>query len=565
MTLETPPSTPVLIAGAGPAGLVLALTLSKNGIPVRIIDKAPAHHIGQRGAGIMPRTMEAYGLLGVLPDILDAALTVPPTRIYKLPGGQEVAKEFHMLPPLGATPAIPYPNGLLLGQDHLEGILRSHLAKYDCHVEIGTELRGFEQYPGHVTAHIGKTHNGAQIIDTVTCHWLIGTDGARGIVRKQLGLTFLGETRDADQHLVVADFQVKSGLDRKYIHQWGEMSHRFAFIRPTEHNNDVWTMIGGGRNVNHSKIVAERDEFLRFVHETTDRDDIEIGDIHWISEYRPNIRMVDKFGEGRVFVAGDAAHVHSPTGGQGMNTSVQDSFNLGWKLALVEKGLAAPSLLSTYTEERLPVIAEMLKMTTQILDRTIVAKTLDDSVWNRSGELLQLGVHYRWSSLIVDERPGAGENIAPRLPVAARGTLEGVLYAGDRAPEATNLRKVIGPDTVDGVTSLFRVFALSLHTVLFFAASNVEGLEDALKASKRYPADRIRTVSILRTHTTAPSVAGVDLVLMDEDGHAYTGYGVDGDKLTVIIVRPDGVVGAIVHGSEGILRYFERVFTTSAD
>ncbi|EMD32572.1 hypothetical protein CERSUDRAFT_126688 [Gelatoporia subvermispora B] len=564
MTLEPPATAPVLIAGAGPAGLILALTLLKNGVSVRIIEKSPTYRIGQRGAGIMPRTLELYNYLGVLPDIVHAAIAVPPSRIYKLPGGTEVAKEFYMLPYLEPTSAVPFPNGMVLGQETLEKILRSHLAKHGCNVEMGTELTGFEQNADHVTARIAKLHDGVQTFETVICRWLAGTDGARGVVRKQLGLSFLGETRSSDQHMVVADIQIKSGLDPKYIHQWGELSTGFAWIRPTEGDNDIWTLLGGGSGLDHAKIVASRDELIKFVRETTDRDDIEIGDVRWSSEYKPNIRMVDKFVEGRVFVAGDAAHVHSPTGGQGMNTSAQDAFNLGWKLALVEKGLAAPSLLTTYTEERLPVIADMLRVTTSLLDRTFVANNLDDSVWSRGGALLQLAVHYRWSPLIVDERPGAGEDIAPRLPITSYGTPQGVLHAGDRAPNAIDLHKISGLDTIKTVTSLFDVFAPWLHTVLFFN-NGLSGLDDSLKIVQRYPADRVRTVLVLPSGSqfSASSAAELNLVLSDQDGHAYEGYGIEGSAPTTAIIRPDGVVGAIVYGSEGIIRYFERIFNVT--
>lgn len=197
-----------------------------------------------------------------------------------------------------------------------------------------------------------------------------------------------------------------------------------------------------------------------------------------------------------------------------------------------------------------------------MLDKMLAAKTLDNSVWDRSGSLLQLAVHYRWSPLIVDERPGAGEDIAPKLPVTSYGTLQGILRAGDRAPNATSLRKVSGPDTIESVTSLFNVFAPWLHTVLFFSTNGSSGLEHSLKTVQRYPTDRVRTVLVLPSGSqfSASSAAELNLVLSDQDGHAYEGYGIEGSAPTTAIIRPDGVVGAIVYGSEGIVRYFERIF-----
>ncbi|OCH86093.1 hypothetical protein OBBRIDRAFT_807016 [Obba rivulosa] len=578
MAPEVAVSTPVLIVGAGPAGLALALTLLKNGVSVRVIDKTSTHHTGQRGAGIHPRTMEVYNFLGVLPDVLSASRPVSPIRVYKLPGGTEVVKEFRMVPRTDPTPAVPYVEFVVLGQDHAEGILRSHMEKYGCHVELGTELVSLEQHPEYVVARIAKTRDGKQVVEEVTCHWLVGTDGARGVVRNQIGLTFHGETRGVEQHMIVADFQLNGHFDRNFMHQWGEMSQKFIWMRPTTHGNNGWNLMGGGRGIDHAKIVADKAELIKFVHETTNRKDIDIGEVHWTSEYRPNIRMVNKFGEGRVFVAGDAAHVHSPMGAQGMNSSVQDSvntillfslypayrdafnqFNLGWKLALVEKGLSAPSLLSTYNEERLPVITEMLKKTTQLQDKMAIAKPHDESVWDRSGPIMQLGINYRWSSIVVDER--AKTEDTPNQPLNAYGALSGDLHAGDRAPDAPGLHKIKGPDSFDETTSLFRVFGCSYHTVLIFT-SDGEGLEAILGAVKQYPANALRIALVVPTDVAARPTADVDLMLLDQDGYAFTGY-VSHDKTTVVIVRPDGVVGGILLSAEGVERYFGRIFGTS--
>ncbi|OCH86673.1 hypothetical protein OBBRIDRAFT_838007 [Obba rivulosa] len=557
MTPEVTISSPVLIVGAGPAGLTLALTLLKNGVSVRIIDKASTYHVGQRGAGIYPRTIEVYNHLGILSDVLPASSQLVPIRTYKHPEGTEVVKEFRMLPHNDPTPPIPYFNLIMLGQDRAEEILRSHMEKYGCHVELGTELVSLEQYPEYVVARIAKTRDDKQVVEEVACHWLVGADGAKGIVRKQIGLTFQGETRGVEQHMVIADFQLNGNFDRNFMHQWGEMSQKFVAMAGNAHGNNGWTLLGGGSGIDHAKIVADKTELIKFVHETTNRKDIDIGEIRWITEYKPNIRMVNKFGEGRVFVAGDAAHVHSFTGGQGMNSSVQDSFNLGWKLALVEKGLSAPSLLSTYNEERLPVITEMLKKTTRLQNKLATAKSHDESVWSRDALLLQLGVNYRWSSIVVDER--AKSEDAPNQPLDVYGELSHDLRAGDRAPDAPGLHKIRGPDSVDETTSLFRIFGCSYHTVLIFT-SDGEGLEAILGAVKRYPADALCVALIVPKGGPAQSSADVDLVLLDQDGHAFTGYGVSHDETTVVIARPDGVVGGILLRAEGVERYFGGIF-----
>ncbi|KAH9943975.1 monooxygenase [Amylocystis lapponica] len=538
----------VLVVGAGPAGLVLAISLAKNGISLRIIEKETQRHVGQRGAAIMSRSLELYNYLGVLPDILAKAKTPPQMRKYKLPGGVEPLSTFHIFPPETPTPACPYLNSVLLGQESVEAILRSHLEKLGVRVEDGTRLQTFEQHSDHVIAHAIKEDAGEEKEHDITCHWLVGTDGARGVVRKQLGLQLV-DTPHENLHFVVGDVVCK-GMDGDYWHSWGEATGNMVMLRPTEHDGVFSLVIGG--HPNPATLVSDRTELVKFVQRTTERDDLEIGDIRSIFEYRPNVRMVDKFGEGRVFVAGDAAHVHSATGGQGLNSSIQDSFNLGWKLALIENGFAAPSLLSTYTEERLPVIAAMLQRTTALLKKT-VSGSLD--AWDRGGPLKQLGVNCRWSSIVVDERSARGD--PDELMVNAYGGGGGILCAGDRAPDAPGLA-----DTEGGTTSFFRLFSPTHHTVVFFAA-DAHRVAELLGALAECPPKTVRAVLVLpqgHAGISAEAVHGIDTVVTDRDGHAYAGYAVSDESPVTMVVRPDGIVGGIVLGVAGLRRYFGGVF-----
>ncbi|PCH36619.1 monooxygenase [Wolfiporia cocos MD-104 SS10] len=558
--------TQVLIAGAGPAGLVLALTLIKNGISVRIIDKEYKYCVGQRGAGIMPRSLELYNFLGILPDIQTKALLPPEIKVYKLPGGKEVLKTFRVDAPLDPTPSIPYINVYVLGQSHVESILRSHLAQYGCHVELGTELQMFEQYTDHVVAQVARKVGDGEEPETITARWLVGTDGARGIVRKKLGLSFLGETRGIEEHFVIGDVKIK-GIGEEYKwHSWGDMSTRMLMLRQTEEEG-LYQLLGAGQ-IDHARVASNREDLVRFLREASGRNDLELTEIVWLSEYTPNIRMVNKFGEGRVFVAGDAAHVHSPTGGQGLNSSVQDSFNLGWKLALVEKGLASPSLLDTYTEERLPVVAQMLKKTGELLDKTVGIKNNagHEAAWQRGGPLKQLGVNYRWSSIVLDERTPVGSEDKEHLICNAYGGGDGIC-AGDRAPDVPGLVSVktkIETLVLDGqTTSLFRIFSPSAHTVIIFAP-NIDAAAPIIEAVKPYPQQVLRSVLILPAGQTGENTGAVaDIVLSDRDGHAYGGYAIARDGITVVIVRPDGVIGGIVFGREGVRRYFKTAFSAA--
>ncbi|KZT64163.1 monooxygenase [Daedalea quercina L-15889] len=544
---------PVLIAGAGPAGLVLALTLAQNGVNVRIIDKEPFYRPGQRGAGIQPRTLEIFNYLGILDDVRAKGIKSPyQRRVYKLPGGVEILKTTIMLEQDDPTPSTPIPNTLHLGQENSEAILRAHLAKYGYSVELGTELRDFEQQPDHVIAHLLKKDGDQEKTETVICRYIIGTDGGKGVTRKQLGLTFQGETRAT--HVLSGEVEV-FGLETDYWHQWGDLSTMFCMMRPTENPNCFYVALGG--QIDYQKLESDEEEFLKAVRKAIDRTDLQFGKLRWITSWRPNIRMVNKFREGRGFVAGDAAHVHSPTGGQGLNSSVQDSFNLAWKLAFVEKGWASSDLLDTYTEERLPVIRAMLYESTTLLN-ALEAKDVgaDDKAWRRGSVLKMLGINYRWSSIVVDERSPDKPKEAVNVYGGEKG---GDLRAGDRALDAPALSPVSGDQTP---TSFFHIFRPVYHTVLLFTA-DTSAAAPILEALKRYPSGSLKIVVVYPRNTAgnANPVAGADLAVVDTEGHAYAAYGASPERTLAVVVRPDGVVGAVVYGLEGLKAYFGAVFS----
>ncbi|KAG1825090.1 FAD binding domain-containing protein [Suillus variegatus] len=535
---------PVLVVGAGPVGLVAALTLLQNGISVRIIDKDPHPRIGQRGTGIWPRSRELYNFLGVS-EVISLAKPAPPIRFYK-PGTLESLEDAVLVPHVEPTPAIPFNGHRSMGQQLLDVILRRHLEKFSCSVEMGTELRSFEQSDEGVTAVLAN--NG--ISETFDTKWIIGADGAKSIVRKQLGLTFLGETRD-DAHVVTGDIRLTGvGLDRLYWHRFGNWNEQGLSLRPADEiGDDGWQFFLFGHELDLTKIAGSE----KLVFETITSlmpTEISFNKLVWMSYFKPNIRMVNKFSEGRVFVAGDAAHVHSPTGGQGLNSGVQDAFNLGWKLALVQKGLADKSLLETYSAERLPVISEMLGVTTSILDKTMASK---EPQIERNSILFMLGINCRFSTIVLDEFVTSVEK-----PINAYGVLdEGHLEAGDRAPDAPNMLQVGRVEP--GATTLFSLYRPWYHTILVFAPS----LADAtpiLGALETYDKSVVRSAVVLPSSASVTSVVSpADLVLIDQEGHAYSAYLMEAGQTKVFVIRPDGVVGAIVHGTEGVKKYFSKI------
>ena len=245
-----------------------------------------------------------------------------------------------------------------------------------------------------------------------------------------------------------------------------------------------------------------------------------------------------------------------------MNTGIQDSFNLGWKLAHVIKGFSPPSLLDTYTEERLPVVAEMLNLTTKILKVSIDAPT-SDAGWKRTGSLNQLGVNYRGSSIVVDQSTdsGAGPN-ARKVYSAYDVEVGGPLLAGDRAPDASGLVEVKFDDLISNEsTRLYKLLSPTRHTVLIFA--EVADVPATVTVIEEYK-ELVRAVVLLRAGTTNMIQNAVFDVFEDRDGHAYDAYkGAEGAS-GIVVIRPDGVIGAVVRDVDWLERYFKTVFVHSS-
>ncbi|KAG5653406.1 hypothetical protein H0H81_000693 [Sphagnurus paluster] len=431
------------------------------------------------------------------------------------------------------------PNIALLGQGKVENILREALRELSCLVETGTELVGFEQSEHGVQVRLSKRGaDGSDVEGTpeyTTYDWMIGADGARGVVRKLSGFSFLGETRTIENH-VVGDIFVE-GLSPKNM-----LAQRIS-LRPTE-TPHLFSFIIAGPEISHSRLSMDEGVIRRcFAENIGPQTELKFKDIPWVNYY--------------VF-----------TGGQGMNSGVQDAYNLGWKLALVQRKLAPSSLLQTYSEERIPVIREMLQRTTKILRQRFTEKT--NEAWSRSDRLLQLGINYRWSSLVLDERKkaedaefadfdfGGSQEDDLIEPIDAYGCADGVLRAGDRAPDASGLIDLSDPLRTPK-RHLFSIFGPSYHTVLIFEPAHPL-CPAILRMQKKYPENTIRTVVMVVHGQTLPTYChGANAAFEDHGGHARSGYGISG-AWGIIVVRPDGVLGAIVSGAEGLQRYFDGVF-----
>ncbi|SFK22763.1 FAD-dependent monooxygenase [Amycolatopsis sacchari] len=455
----------VLIAGGGPTGLTLAIELARRDIDVRVVDKATEFFAGSRGDGLQPRTLEVFEDLGVLDHVLAAGSLPAPIRVHL--GGRYVEERW-MAPIQEARPDVPYPNSWMLGQSRTEGILRARLAEFGVHVELNTGLTGFEQDADGVTATLSTG-------EVVRASYLVGADGGRSSVRKALGIAFEGVT-DESIRMLLGD--VAADLDPAYGYWFATEADPMSGVvmspLPSEGLFQFGAPLGEeDADPTLETLQAKLDEL---------RAGVRLEKLAWSTVWRPNVRLAERFRVGRVFLAGDAAHVHPPTGGQGLNTGVQDAYNLGWKLAD-----GSPELLDSYETERRAVAARVLGVTTELLHKYVEGS---EDAHERGENTRQLDISYR--------------------------TTEGVLVPGDRAPDAPV------KDADGNPVRLFELFRGPHATRLVFGAPA--------------PAEP-HAYAVLRPGQTASGT-----YVVDTEGHAFAAY--DASDGTEVLVRPDGYVSS---------------------
>ncbi|WP_460939328.1 FAD-dependent monooxygenase [Spirosoma humi] len=499
--------TQVLIVGAGLTGLTLACDLLRRGVPFRIIDKSPVYFPGSRGKGLTPRSLEVFDDLGLIDQLMPYGYSHPIAREYD---GPTLLKEDDLHEGLTTTPNIPY-LPLWIPQFQIEAILRQQLAKGGKSVELATELTNIEQNDGWVTATVLKDQESRPI----TCLYLVAADGGRSFVRKFLHVGFEGETREAIR-ILVGDVHTDA-LDHEHTHMWKHHPDGFLALTPFA-QSDIFQMTA--QVAPDFEATPTLELFQQILQKRTGMA-IELYAPTWLSSFKVNIRMVDRTIIGRVLLGGDAAHVHSPTGGQGMNTGLQDAYNLGWKLDLVLRG-ANPSLLESYQEERLPVAAAVLQLSTKLLDKFQgLQRALPGDT-----ERFQLSLNYRHSRL---------SQQATSLPIPVQ--------AGDRAPDAP---------LQDGKGNPIRLYDLfrGPHWTLLVNGDIVT--DELTRLPDRY--SDIKLVRIVQSASCQPAEGFVDA-----EGYFSLAYGKQPGLM--YLVRPDGYLGFIGEAtqSQALLAYVDRL------
>ena len=529
--------TQVLIAGAGPIGLTAAIELARRGIPLRIIDPLLEPPQYAKAVGIQPRTLEVFEGMGVLRRVLDAAVQMRGQIVYV--NGEQVG-QMDIVPPSD----IPF-GFIAIPQYATERVLREELAHHGVHVERGLRLTGFEQDADGVTAAI----QGEAATRNVRASYLIGADGAHSVVRKALGMTFEGGAFEEQYMLgdVEVDWSLPSGYGIRAMHQTdgktddllvciplpGRNRYRMSMLVPEELSGANQSPDGiahgfeGGRKPDLSHVQAVLDRLSP--EPTTARN------LRWSSVFRISHRIAGGYGSGRVFIAGDAAHIHPPTGAQGMNTGIQDAHNLAWKIALAVSGDAAAGLLDSYDAERRPVGEEVVGRTVRSAREGIGADSTDpDYVIRREAQLL---IDY-----------GAS-------PIVASG-------AGRRAPDATGLTR----DVVAGPLRLFSLLSHREHTTILYAGDDATaddvGLFERVADAATRAAHGLLDVFVIAA--TGADVGATRLpVIRDTAGEFAARYRTTGPA--AFVVRPDGYVGfasadLALGGAEALTSHLRNTF-----
>ncbi|WP_107065904.1 FAD-dependent monooxygenase [Streptomyces aureus] len=458
----------VLVVGAGPTGLALGVDLARRGVDALVVERGAEPAPGSRGKGIQPRTMEVLDDLGVLDDIRAAGGAYPVGLIWQ--NGRPAGERPMFDPAEDGEEGSAFTEPWMVPQWRTQEILHARLTALGGRVAFSREVTALDQDEDGVTVRFAPSQGAGTVrfapgqgagtvrfapgqgagtvrfapnegAGTVRARYVVAADGGRSAVRRAVGIGMTGAGADGSgvvdpAPILVADALI-DGLDRDHWHLFPPDGDTGGFMAVCPLAGTEYFQIVAGFAEGTTVDVSPdgvRKVFAARSHLTADA----VTEVNWVSEFRPRAALADRFRSGRVFLAGDAAHIHSPAGGQGLNTSVQDAYNLGWKLGAVLGGEAPATLLDTYEEERRPVAAGMLGLSTKI----------HRGEARRGRETRQLGLGYRGSSLAAETRTELTDE---------------ALRAGDRAPDTA----------VDG-GRLFDVLR-GPHWTLLTAGPSLEG------------------------------------------------------------------------------------------
>jgi 2-polyprenyl-6-methoxyphenol hydroxylase-like FAD-dependent oxidoreductase len=522
----------VLVVGAGPTGLTLAAQVRAFGATVRIVDRQLDRVHESRALAVQPRTLEILRGLGVAEELIARGNDAAWVQLHA--GGRVVRIQLFGL----GLDDTAYPFLLLVSQAETEQVLGDYLAGHGVLVERGVELAGYHADPEAVTC-ILRHRDGRT--EQVRARYLVGCDGASSTVRRGAGIPFEGGAYP--QTFALADLEV-DGLDRDAAHAFLGQEGIVLFFplgRPAS-----WRMLAMHPTLKGRREPARPSlEELQALADAMTGASVRLRDPVWQTYFGLQHRHATRYQDGRIYLAGDAAHIHSPAGAQGMNTGIQDGWNLGWKLALVSRGIADQALLDSYDAERRPVGGFVVRLTDRAFSVATSTNSLIRALRTRVvPRVLPLGLRFD-RAVASGFRTVAQLNIGYRHGPAAeegRPALRRGPRAGDRLPDARITRE--GQETWLGEA----LVAPSFHLLLCGPPGDWH-VSQLTALRHRYP----DTLAV--HHLTREATPGA---LHDLDGDLFARLGVDGTAQ--YLVRPDGHIGYRAGGDDlaGLQRYLAR-------
>jgi 2-polyprenyl-6-methoxyphenol hydroxylase-like FAD-dependent oxidoreductase len=516
--------TDVLVIGAGPVGLTLASELARYGISSRIVDQDPGTKNISKALILHVRTQEVLDAMGAIAAPI--ALSVPLRQISLHAYGKIIG---HLHSDIIDS---PHPHPIILGQDRTEKLLEEHLRGFGSQVEWNTQAIAFEQNDNGVSVTL---HHSDGTEEIAQAQYLVGCDGAHSIIRKQLGFSFEGGKYENEQ-FIQTDAKIRWTLPKGTSYLFLTREGYMMVIEMPDDLVRVFISLPDPDPTNDAPpTLQEVEDALNRLGGVT----AELYDSVWLARYRTSHRRADRFREQRVFIAGDAGHIHVPLGGQGMNTGIQDAFNLAWKLAYTLKGKANPELLDSYNAERVPVAEALLTGTDKGYRIILHPNELKQNAVRLFGPFIinqqairskllhtleEVDISYRDTSPIVEDHGGSNE-----------------LVAGDRAPSAVVVR------LADKATlQLFDVFRGTHWTLLLFAGQKATAeiyqqlLHIGQTVAHKY-GQLVHSHLVVSDLLPPENLSPTDSILMDSEHYAHEKYGVASPSL--YLIRPDWYIG----------------------
>ncbi len=540
-----PTPTKVLIVGAGPVGLCLACELARYGVPFRLIDKKPEPSRTSKALGIHARSLEMLEDMGLSTKFIEQGLKVGRINFYA--DGKQLT---HVN--LSEVDS-PFNFTLDLPQSKTEALFIERLAELGHEVERYVELSDLYQDEDVVTVELQKKGG---VIEKPSYPYVIGCDGAHSTVRKLLDIPFEGDAYP--EHFALADVHIDSALAPNEMHMF---FHGDGFLIIFPMRDGRFRVIATIANEEEPEL---NESVIQQLMDQRSKIQSHVSDGVWFSNFRIHHRMVPEYRVGRVFLAGDAAHIHSPAGGQGMNTGMQDAYNLAWKLALKLHGHS--DLLDSYSPERHPVGKGVVELTDRMTRVAAMQNPIGTVIRNHLLPIVaslgvvqhtmvdsieEVNVHYRDSDWVED-------HVTSGLPSSTRSPFNRGPHAGDRAPDV-----IVTHADSGSPMRLFNLFYGPHYTLLAFVTpetiqEEIEHFDETIKLARERLGQYLRCAYIGGRKMPA-HLAGEEQLYLDARLTAHKLYGV-AQSQALYLIRPDGYIGfrSMPFDGEALRRYLNK-------